>query len=218
MVYLIWIVITICVSTILNSLNHVNFIVGQFNFFHIRFIMDSSPGSKLKVTLLVIIQMGNKRRPLWKYNRYFAVIFLLRWETWNILIPNVKAWGQISHTQKLTNIHPMILLYILPVLILPYNEHRMLLQTLTWAKQIFNYYFNSFHAIGLLLYPHKTSANLWFSDVFRGYKKRPVAWNELTKFDFIDWFQWPQVPRKSLQTLTATRYLFVPFYRKGENM
>ena len=30
------------------------------------------------------------------------------------------------------------------------------------------------------LYPLKTSENLWFSHVFRGCRKRPVAWNELT--------------------------------------
>ena len=27
--------------------------------------------------------------------------------------------------------------------------------------------------------PHKTSVNLWFTDVFRGYRKRLVAWNGL---------------------------------------
>ena len=32
-----------------------------------------------------------------------------------------------------------------------------------------------FHATGLFLYPLKTSENLWLSDVFRGYRKRPVA-------------------------------------------
>ena len=32
-----------------------------------------------------------------------------------------------------------------------------------------------FHATGLFLYPLKTSEILWFSDVFRGYRKRPVA-------------------------------------------
>ena len=38
---------------------------------------------------------------------------------------------------------------------------------------------NSFHATGLFRCPLKTSENLWFSDVFRGYRKRPVAWNGL---------------------------------------
>ena len=34
---------------------------------------------------------------------------------------------------------------------------------------------NPFHATGLFLYPLKTSVNLWFSDVFMGSRKRPVA-------------------------------------------
>ena len=34
---------------------------------------------------------------------------------------------------------------------------------------------NQFDAIGLFLYPLKTAEKLWFSDVFRGYRKRPVA-------------------------------------------
>ena len=34
---------------------------------------------------------------------------------------------------------------------------------------------NSFHATCLFLYPLKTSENLWFSDVFRGYRKIIVA-------------------------------------------
>ena len=40
--------------------------------------------------------------------------------------------------------------------------------------------FNLFHANGLFWYPLKTSENLWFSDVFRGYQKRQLAWNRLT--------------------------------------
>ena len=32
-----------------------------------------------------------------------------------------------------------------------------------------------YHVTGLFLYPLKTSQNLGFSDVFRGYKKRPVT-------------------------------------------
>ena len=31
--------------------------------------------------------------------------------------------------------------------------------------------FNLFHASGLFWYPLKTSENLWFSDVFRGYQE-----------------------------------------------
>ena len=39
----------------------------------------------------------------------------------------------------------------------------------------FTHLLKPFHATGLFLCPLKTSENLWFSDVFRGYRKRPVA-------------------------------------------
>ena len=38
---------------------------------------------------------------------------------------------------------------------------------------------NPNHATGLCLYLLKISENLWFSDVFRGHSKKPVAWNGL---------------------------------------
>ena len=38
---------------------------------------------------------------------------------------------------------------------------------------------NLSHATGHFLCPLKTSEKLWFSDVFRRYRKRPVAWNGL---------------------------------------
>ena len=38
---------------------------------------------------------------------------------------------------------------------------------------------NSFHATGLLLHSLKISENQNFCDVFKWYKKRPVAWNGL---------------------------------------
>ena len=37
----------------------------------------------------------------------------------------------------------------------------------------FEKFINPFHAAVLFLYPLKTSD--WFSDIFRGYRKRPVA-------------------------------------------
>ena len=45
-----------------------------------------------------------------------------------------------------------------------------------------NNYFNLFHVTVLFRYPLKTSKNLWFSDVFSGYRKRPVAWNGLIQY------------------------------------
>ena len=44
-----------------------------------------------------------------------------------------------------------------------------------------------FHTIDLFLYLLKTSENQRFSDVFRRYKKRPVAWNRLKKNENILW-------------------------------
>ena len=47
------------------------------------------------------------------------------------------------------------------------------------------WFINPFHQTGLFLYPLKTSENLWFSVVFRGYRKRSVVWNELRKPFYI---------------------------------
>ena len=41
---------------------------------------------------------------------------------------------------------------------------------------------NPFHATGLFLYPLKKSEKQRFSDVFRGYRTKPVAWKKLSKF------------------------------------
>ena len=35
---------------------------------------------------------------------------------------------------------------------------------------------NPFHITGRFVYPLKTSENFWFSDIFKGYRKRQVAW------------------------------------------
>ena len=36
-------------------------------------------------------------------------------------------------------------------------------------------YIEPFHVNGFFLYPFETSENQWFSEVFTGYRKRPVA-------------------------------------------
>ena len=43
---------------------------------------------------------------------------------------------------------------------------------------VFALFLNLFYATGLFLYPLSVE-NLWFSDVFRGYRKKPVEWNGL---------------------------------------
>ena len=41
---------------------------------------------------------------------------------------------------------------------------------------------NPFYVTGLFLYLLNTSENPWFPNVFRGFRKKPVAWNELNKW------------------------------------
>ena len=41
-------------------------------------------------------------------------------------------------------------------------------------------FMNLFRATGLFLYPLKTSEKLWFSDVFREYRRTQARWNGLT--------------------------------------
>ena len=45
-----------------------------------------------------------------------------------------------------------------------------------------------FHASSFFLYPLENSENLWFSDVFRRYRKKPEAWNRITKYVSINSF------------------------------
>ena len=45
--------------------------------------------------------------------------------------------------------------------------------------------FNSFHSTYLVIYLLKTWNNWSFTDVFRGYRKRPVAWNGLILNTFV---------------------------------
>ena len=48
-------------------------------------------------------------------------------------------------------------------------------------KSRYEKYVNQFHATDFFWYALKTSEDPWFSDVFRGYQKRSVAWNGLMK-------------------------------------
>ena len=48
--------------------------------------------------------------------------------------------------------------------------------------EVNSYAFNSFHVYGLFRYPLKTTENLRFSDVFRGYRSGTLVENGLTNF------------------------------------
>ena len=45
--------------------------------------------------------------------------------------------------------------------------------------------FNPVYATTVFLDPLKASENIWFSDVFRGYRKRPVTWNGLIRMGYV---------------------------------
>ena len=42
--------------------------------------------------------------------------------------------------------------------------------------------FNPIHVTCLFLYPLETSENKKFSDVFRGFRKRPMIWNKIKTY------------------------------------
>ena len=50
----------------------------------------------------------------------------------------------------------------------------------SWVAGIIaKWVFNPFHATVIFQYPLETSEDLWFSDIYKGYRKRPEAWNRL---------------------------------------
>ena len=54
-------------------------------------------------------------------------------------------------------------------------------------KILDQFFFNPFHANGPFLYPLKTLENLWFYDVFRGYRNDEIlTWNELIPILFAE--------------------------------
>ena len=56
---------------------------------------------------------------------------------------------------------------------------------------------NPFHTTCLFVYLLKTSGNFWFFDVFKGYRKRPVAWNGLTMIQSIKRHKEKGLPRNT---------------------
>ena len=60
-----------------------------------------------------------------------------------------------------------------------YLDTRYIRNIRSFKTQVCQLLLNPFHATGFFLYLLKASENLWFSDVFRGYRKRTVAWNGL---------------------------------------
>ena len=62
------------------------------------------------------------------------------------------------------------------------NESREIVfkrKTVVRISLVHTTFLNPFHATDLFWCPLKTSENIWFSDILRGYQKRSVSWNGL---------------------------------------
>ena len=75
-------------------------------------------------------------------------------------------------------------------------------------KSRYEKYVNQFHATDFFWYALKTSEDPWFSDVFRGYQKRSVAWNGLRIIIWIGNY-W-----KLLETIAFWKLLVAPALRE----
>ena len=97
----------------------------------------------------------------------YLQILMMWWSS----VSNVRTWIKI----------------ILGTIKIPVSQIGEFMETLRktrLAKTLleFDSSINSLRTTGLFLYPLKTSKNLWFSDIFLGYRKRPLAWDGLMFF------------------------------------
>ena len=61
----------------------------------------------------------------------------------------------------------------------------------SWSpKGSFVPFVNLFNVTGLFWYPLKTSKNLWYSEVFREYRKRTMAWNGLVHCFYANYWKY----------------------------
>ena len=90
---------------------------------------------------------------------------------------------------------------------------------LTVFNRAATFAFNTFHATDLFWYPLKASETLWFFDVFRGYQKRPVAWNGFTSLYWVfilsmNWLIYTP-PAKPHDNFLIFKKLYGPFLWMG---
>ena len=103
--------------------------------------------------------------PVWRKDYFFSFIKYLNQKWHNLLLNKIISFNttRVNFTTKYDSFKWQSIGNINSVI----------------AKSILSYSMNWNQATNLLLHPLNKSENLWFSDVFRGYRKRPVAWNEL---------------------------------------
>ena len=64
-----------------------------------------------------------------------------------------------------------------------------------------------FHVFDLFLYPLKSSKSLWFSDILRGYRRRPVPWNRFKKCLLKEAIRLKSAQSKGNKSLLASKIL-----------
>ena len=101
-----------------------------------------------------------------------------------------KPWFRGVFTILLTHLMPLVFFYtpwkiIKPEIFFSWIIRKKLFAQRfnysCWCRKVLNN-FNPFHATSFLLYLLKTIQKIWFFDIFRGYRKRPMARNKLTNF------------------------------------
>ena len=131
----------------------------------------------------------------------------------NMFCDKVKPWQVNKHWSTgwwMTCSCSLNLIRMLPAEIL--SE---IFKSLVKIEMIFNH-FNLFHITCLFFYLLKTPESPWFSDVFRGYSRRLVAWNGLMPLfpsyrdHFID-LQCKSIERFLYEMLCAIWYHFYNF-------
>ena len=107
---------------------------------------------------------------MWGILLFTTIELLHRYFYGNLLEFSVASWGlfEIGRTTIFTKV---------------FTTTEKFMKLFMVASEI-----NPFHATSLFRYPLKTSGNLWFSDVFREYQKRLVAWNVFIVFEFFKFF------------------------------
>ena len=128
---------------------------------------ERSVASNYFIILKILFQFKNLKELIWgtNYPNIHIITFCKRWS----LIGRCFLSLWVSLIEKLDEIA---------------TSHCQKINC-SFVRQILT---NPFHSTDPFWYLLKTSENLWFSDDFRGYLKRSVAWNGLTVFPLVQMF------------------------------
>ena len=142
-----------------------------------------------------------------KFANFLRTLFLQNTSGQLLLLFFRKPWFRGVFTILLTHLMPLVFFYtpwkiIKPEIFFSWIIRKKLFAQRfnysCWCRKVLNN-FNPFHATSFLLYPLKTIQKIWFFDIFRGYRKRPVARKKLTNFAKNSIFEVWQVNFRNFQ-------------------